>query len=333
MTSLFEWKENLSAAEWDATVAALKGHPLQSALWGDARKQIDGIKDARWAAFKDGQPVCLMRFETHRVLKSINIAWVPQGPIVLEANYELLLQKEFLQRLHQQGFSLCVINRWQKILPNKLTDAFVNTIWIDLTLGKEKLWANLHKQCRNDVRRAKKKGVSIERVRNHKDVQAFYQLCQATSLSKNFRLNTSEKLMSQLLQSDQGEVESHLFVARYEGQLCGGAFIIRAGENVHYLWGATDRQYAKLSIGETLQWEVMDWAVQQNCKKYDLEGIDQKKNSGTYHFKMKFGGEVVALPGVQFEILNKRIKTLTGFFRINTFFLLLLRVRRMLQVI
>jgi hypothetical protein len=333
MISLFEWKENLSAAEWDTALAALKGHPLQSALWGDARKQVDGIQDTRWAAFKDGQPVYLVRFETRRVLKFINIAWTPRGPTSLDAQYELLLQKEFLQRLHQRGFSLCVINRWQKILPHKKTEAFVSTIWVNLTLGKERLWSNLHKQCRNDVRRAKKKGVSIERVSSQEDVHAFYQLCQATSRNKKFHLNTSEELMSQLLKNEQQAVESNLFIARYEGQLCGGAFILRSGENVHYLWGATDRQFARLSIGEALQWEVIEWALNQNCKKYDLEGIDEKKNSGTYHFKKKLGGEVVALPSVQFEILNKRIKMLTGFFRINTFFLLLLRVRCILQIV
>lgn len=331
MTSLFEWKENLKPAEWDAALASLQGHPLQSAQWGDARKQVEGIKDTRWAAFKDGQPVYLVRFETRKILKWIKIAWVPCGPTLLDAHYELVLQKEFLQRLHSQRFSLCVMNRWQKITPHQVNKTCVNTIWVDLTIGQEKLWADLHKQCRNDVRRAKKKGVSIERVSSKAEIEAFYQLCQTTSRNKKFYLNTSDKLMSQLLQSEPGGVESNLFVARHEGHFCGGAFIIRCGESIHYLWGATDRQYAKLSIGEALQWEVIEWALSQQCKKYDLEGIDEKKNSGTYHFKKKLGGEVVTLPGVQFLILNKHINAIASFFQINNFFLFLLRLRQTLQ--
>jgi len=44
---LLEWKREPSAAEWDHALAALAGHPLQSALWGESRRMVDGTRDCR----------------------------------------------------------------------------------------------------------------------------------------------------------------------------------------------------------------------------------------------------------------------------------------------
>src|SRR3990172_8170347 len=43
------WNTDLPAAVWDRRLAEMRGHPLQSALWGDARYAVDGIQNHRWA--------------------------------------------------------------------------------------------------------------------------------------------------------------------------------------------------------------------------------------------------------------------------------------------
>lgn len=295
----YEWKENLSSKEWDNLLSILNGHPLQSAKWGDAKKLSNGIKDHRWAAFKNGVPIFLVRFEERWFLKLLKIAWAPKGPTASCKQEEDKLHKEFLFKLKKRGFFLCATNPWRKIeITNKLRSAFY-TIWIDLTLKKEKLWENLHKQCRYDIRRAKKLGVIIEKSNSHDDLKSFYQSCESISKSKGFSLGASLQLMWHLFSSSD-HVESNLFVARYEGNFCGGAFILLCGESVHYIWGAVNREFSHLCIGEALQWEIIEWALSKNCKKYDLEGIaSPEQNSGVDRFKKKLGGTVIAYPGVQ----------------------------------
>ena len=72
-----EWRKDPDPADWDSALARLGGHPLQSALWGTARKAIDGFQESRWMALKGGAPVYLIRYEERPVPALGKIAWVP----------------------------------------------------------------------------------------------------------------------------------------------------------------------------------------------------------------------------------------------------------------
>ena len=188
---------------------------------------------------------------------------------------------------------------------NKKNSSAFYTIWLDLTIKKEKLWENLNKQCRYDIKRAKKLGVVVEKSKSLDDLNAFYQICESIGKTKGFSLGYSWQLMSNLLSSkDQDQIESYLFIARYQDTLCGGVFLVRCGESAHYFWGAVNRKFSNLCVGEALQWECIEWALSKDCKKYDLEGLSQKQNSGVDQFKKKFGGSIVAYPCVKIHPLH-----------------------------
>jgi hypothetical protein len=317
MNQTLLWKENLTDGEWDTVLTELGGHPLQSAVWGNVRKTSDHIKDHRWVAFQHGKPVFLARFEERCILKKFKIAWAPKGPVAFDPAQEIFLKKIFFKRLREKKFFIFADNQWLKVDASEIKRTSHRTIWIDLKLGKETLWAKLSKQFRYDVRHAKKLGVTVERSTNLQDVHEFYQMCQSVSQHKNFNLNVSEQVMKELLQQQTNSVESQLFIARFENKLCGGAMVIRCGQNAHYLWGGIDRQFSKLTVGEVLQWEIIEWAIEQGCNIYDLEGINLKKNPGTYQFKKKLGGDIIPLPGVHFYFLNRFIQLITAAFGIN----------------
>lgn len=318
MSGHIQWKEDLSAQEWDTILSSMHGHPLQSAKWGDSRKVVDGIKDIRLAVFKDDKPIYLVRFEERRFLGLFKVAWVPRGPTVSQYGFDLTLQEEFLKRLRKKGFLLYAITPWKKSDTEEVYASPTHTIWIDLTIGKDKLWSNLTKQCRYDVRRAKKLGIVVQKSNAQEDILRFYTLCQSISRTKNFFLNGSAILMSQLLENTiPNTVESFLFKAQYDSKFCGGAFVIRCGDSVHYMWAGVDRAFSKLNIGEAIQWEIIEWALSQNCKLYDLEGIDPKNNPGTYNFKKKLGGEIITLPGKKIYLLNRTMRTATNFLSLH----------------
>ena len=48
MNNVIEIEQDLSAEDWDRELASLGGHPWQSALWGNARRNSQAVVDHRW---------------------------------------------------------------------------------------------------------------------------------------------------------------------------------------------------------------------------------------------------------------------------------------------
>lgn len=296
------WAEDLSPVEWDQHLASIGGHPLQSALWGDARAEVDGIEDHRWAAFAGNELVWMGRFEERRIGRVGRVAWLPKCSPTIHPG-TAAVHAEFLLKLRRQGYLLCiedVYGRHFDCFP--FGESFLpmpKTIWIDLKDGKEKLLGDLHKQWRYGVRAAERAGVVIEQSKAQEDIAAFFELCGEISKKKEFVFPGSEQLLAVLLlhSPSSPDTEARLFLARFEGKIAGGALVLRCGRSLHYFWGASDRAFARQRPGEAVQWAVMEWALSQGLEVYDLEGIDPENNPGVCAFKRKMGGEEITLSG------------------------------------
>lgn len=293
---MLEWRCDLDAAAWDRALARLGGHPLQSALWGDARRQAGGTEDLCWAVMRGDDPVWMARVERRKLPAFGWVGWVPRGPTGTDQSKE-----EFPAELKSRlpgGLRLLVFNPWQSRADGESGGA--RTIWIDLAPGLETLSRNLDKQWRYGVGRARRLGVAVDADAGAGDVADFFALCAATSVRKRFRLVESLPMLEALLARSGDDVEAKLFLARYQGRIGAGAFIIRCGCSMHYFWGATDRDASEARAGEAVQWAVIEWGVAKGCTRYDLEGIDPVENPGTYAFKRKMGGVEIPLCGKQY---------------------------------
>jgi len=301
--STIEWREDVPAADWDAALATLGGHPLQSALWGDARRSVDGIHDHRWLAMIGPDPVWMIRIEERRLPALGWIGWVPRGPTGRFADNSPLVSI-LAERLKRLGAKLLITDPWQAAATEQLLavdDAKrPRTIWIDIGLGQGEIWNKLDKQWRYGVRRAQRLGVAVGSSGSDSDVESFFELCAKVSRAKGFRLPASLKLMKCLLASGKSEsVEARLFLARHEKKLGSGIFVIRCGKSMHYFWGGLDRALSRQRVGEAVQWAAIEWALAQGCQRYDLGGISPKENPTVYEFKKKMGGIEVTLVGRQ----------------------------------
>jgi len=300
-----EWREQTDGQVWDQALASLGGHPLQSALWGEARCRAEGAHYLYLAGYQSGDIVALARVETRRVPLLGRVAWIPRGPVAAAGR---VVGPGLHRYLGKCGYMVCASTPWQRVEEAAATKHSPRTIWIDLAPGKEQLLQNLDSQWRYGMRRALREGVQIELASSAGTINSFFELCKTISQTKGFRLPASLALMQQLLamSSATSQVEAQLFVASHDRHLLAGAFIMRAGTHVHYLWGGVDREHGKLRAGEAVQWSVIEWALAKGCTMYDLEGIDPVNNQGTYQFKKKMGGREVALPPLIARALDWR---------------------------
>jgi peptidoglycan pentaglycine glycine transferase (the first glycine) len=314
-----EWRDNVPVQAWDYALVGLRGHPLQSALWGDARRKVDGMDDRRWMATRNGEAVWLARIERRRVPGGW-IGWMPRGPtgdVSSGPDFPALVQ----QALRKEGVVLLVTDQWAErpAVAHNRQAGRPRTIWIDLSCGSEALWKNLDKQWRYGVGRAHRLGVTVDVAAGAGEIARFAALCNTVAENKGFRLPGSAALMEELLRQAGGDVEARLFLAHFEGAMSAGAFVIRCGRSLHYIWGAIDRSMAQVRAGEAVQWAAIEWAIAQGCTRYDLEGIDPEENLGTYAFKKKMGGREVTLYGKQYYPLsaNGRLMAWLSELRVN----------------
>jgi lipid II:glycine glycyltransferase (peptidoglycan interpeptide bridge formation enzyme) len=309
------WQVELDRERWDGELAALDGHPLQSTLWGEARRQADGTEYRCFALRGGGRALALARVEIRRVPALGRLAWIPRGPVTAAG---LDGMPGLLQRLRQDGFVLCASTGWPPREAPSADAASVpgpKTLWIDLTMGRERLLANLDSQWRYGARRAIREGVTVEQTSRADDVAVFFGLCESISAAKRFALPGSRALVENLLRlsREPSAVQARLFVARFQGALVAGALVIHAGARAHYFWGGVDRAHSKLRAGEAVQWAVLEWAVGAGLRLYDLEGVDPERNPGTYEFKKKMGGRLMALPDRVISPLTWRGRVLAPF--------------------
>lgn len=291
-----QWRCDLDSASWDRTLAQLGGHPLQSALWGDARQAVGGIADERWCALRDNVPVCMARIERRPLGPFGWVGWAPRGPVDAALEKADLL-KDLGLRLRPHGMVLLVADRWRERRSPTQSEAGPRTVWIDLTIGLDGLSRSLDKQWRYGVGRAKRLGVTVDSEVTGRDLAEFWTLCRSIGARKQFPVLDSPDLVRAILGRPSAEVEARLFLARYKGKIGAGAFTIRSGRSIHYFWGGVDRDLSDSRSGEAVQWAVIEWGVAQGCTLYDLEGIDRVRNPGTYAFKKKMGGNEIALEG------------------------------------
>ncbi len=306
-----DWQKDPPAAEWDHALAELFGHPLQSCLWGNARQHLDGIVQHRWLARRDGEPIWMIRVEERRVLGG-KIAWAPRGPTGRTPELGLSTPPGFESHLRTEGFSLLISDPWIKVEDGPQQPANgarrpkQQTIWLDLSLGKDVIFENFHKHVRNGVRRAARGRVHVETTGDPARIAEFAELCGRISAQKGFELRVTSVLIDALLNhSTSGEaVEAGLFVALKDGKLGAGLLILRVGRSVHLIGAGTNRELRQDRVGEACHWNVIEWAIARGCTRYDLEGIDPVNNLSGYEFKKRLGGDEITLPGHVYTPLN-----------------------------
>ena len=171
---------------------------------------------------------------------------------------------------------------------------------------EEELLANFHQKWRYNIRLAERKGVTV-RICGKEMVPAFSDLMLTTGVRDGFVTRKPEYFAAML--DNLGE-HARLYMAFDPNDTpIAGTLAIHYGDKVWYLYGASSNEHRNLMPNYLLQWRMIQWAVETNCRIYDFRGVsgDVSENNplyGLFRFKQGFGGDFTEFVGEMDLVLS-----------------------------
>ncbi len=152
-----------------------------------------------------------------------------------------------------------------RIIPNP------STVLVDLSGTEDELFARLGKKARNAITRARRDGITVERVDATDAACAqLYRLLQETAAGR-FVLR-EETYYREFWQRFAAAGTGQIFFAWRDDELVAGAFAMALGAKSTYKDGASVRAKTAYGASHALQWEVLRWAHERGAHTHDLCG-------------------------------------------------------------
>ena len=171
---------------------------------------------------------------------------------------------------------------------------------------EEELLANFHQKWRYNIRLAERKGVTV-RICGKEMVPAFSDLMLTTGVRDGFVTRKPEYFAAMF--DNLGE-HARLYMAFDPNDTpIAGTLAIHYGDKVWYLYGASSNEHRNLMPNYLLQWRMIQWAVETNCRIYDFRGVsgDVSEDNplyGLFRFKQGFGGDFTEFVGEMDLVLS-----------------------------
>ena len=304
-----------------------QGHFAQSSLWGKQKtawkfqaivvRGNDGkIKGSMGILIRKAPifpvsmlyicrgPVCDL--EDHETLEALvegakDLAKQYRGYVIKMDPYVTADRTDFKSELEKLGFRCMQEGKnFEGIQPR-----FVMHLDVE---GKteEEVLASFTQSHRRKVRTGPKKGVEV-RVCGQEMIPEFTRIMVETGMRDNF-VTRDERYFSNMLKN-LGE-HCRLYMAFYEGQPIAGTLAIWFGDKVWYLYGASSNVHRETMPNYLLQWEMIRWAIEKQCRIYDFRGVsgDLDENNplyGLYKFKKGFNSVLTEFIGEYDLVLSK----------------------------
>lgn len=300
------------------------GDLLQSYEWGELKSK-SGWKPIRIIAEENNEIIATANILKKSIPK-VNkcIFYIPRGFTCDTHNKELVKAlTNYLKELGKKHNAILIkidppiLIEDTESLKNLTDNGFVSicdegfggtqpkcVMQLDLTdKSLDDLLASFHQKWRYNIRLAAKKGVEVKLDCTKEDLPVFYELLKETCKRDGFLVRDYEyfEAMWDLLEP-KGYIK--MFLTYYEGKPLTGSLCYLWGDKAMYTYGASNNEHRNLMPNHLMQWEMIKWAVDNNCKWYDFRGVSPKKEkddndklSGLNRFKEGFNPRFVEYIG------------------------------------
>lgn len=325
--------ELLKPEQYPQYDAFVEGHQngsfTQVSAWGNVKKEWTHevvVSRNEDGAIKGGMLVLIRRMPVF----GYSMMYAPRGPVCdyddLETLADLLSGARELSKKYRGYSFLCdpyipsndsaKIERMQKLgFEFKANQKFGHTIQarenfmlLDFDkLNADTLLTHMGSKTAYKMRYGKKKGLEC-RICDPSKIDDFMAVYRASAGRQSFNVRSANYLKNFL--EALGD-RARMYIVYYEDKpLAGGICVNSAGRLCHVYGGSTE-EHRELRATYLLQWEMMNWAVETNCRIYDMQGVvtNESENPalyGVYEFKKSFSGEVITFSG-EFDYPFKRM--------------------------
>lgn len=152
----------------------------------------------------------------------------------------------------------------------------------------KQVFSEFKSKTRYNIRLAERKGVKVRYSRNEDDLKKFYDLMIITAKRDEIAIRSYEYYKH--VMKAFGKM-ARIYIAEYEGQPLSAAIAIMYGRQVMYIYGASSNEKRNLMPNYLMQYNMIEWAVENKCAEYDFGGIfNTTMENGLYRFKEGFCG-------------------------------------------
>jgi lipid II:glycine glycyltransferase (peptidoglycan interpeptide bridge formation enzyme) len=177
---------------------------------------------------------------------------------------------------------------------------FRNTVELYLNRTEEELLAEMKQKTRYNIRLAERKGVVV-RQGTPADFPTIAEMYHETAARDGFTVRPREYYLDGWTTLYEARMAQPL-VAEVEGRPVAAVILVRFGQRVIYMYGASRNEARERMPNHLLQWEAIRWARYQGAAVYDFWGapdefVETDRLWGVWRFKAGFNGEVVRFIG------------------------------------
>ncbi len=146
----------------------------------------------------------------------------------------------------------------------------VTTQVLVLRANYEESFRQFNATIRNQVRKARSRGVVVEASTSALELSEYYAIHRRLADSKGgYGFMFPESFLLALIETVAG---CRFLVARNDDQIIGGGLFLRDGDTVFYLHGAHDHQFSKQFPMCAVLDEAVQWAHRTNARAFNFGG-------------------------------------------------------------
>jgi hypothetical protein len=186
------------------------------------------------------------------------------------------------------------------------------TLIVDLERSLDNLRSGFDQKWRNCLNRAEKNGLTMtfgEDDSLFDKVESIY----AQMVRRKKLLDTTDLHHLKAVQHDlPSALKMRVVLCGVDNELSAAAIFSAIGDTAVYLVGATNDEGMKTKGSYLIQWAFLKWIKERGFLRYDLNGINPRKNAGTYHFKRGLAGSMgrdVELTG-KFQVADNALSSI-----------------------
>jgi len=311
-------------------------HPLQSWLWGEARKRM-GIEILRLAEIKDEKIKNVFQLTIHPLpFFNKKIGYLPRS---------VFPSKEVLKFLYNFGKKNSLI--FIKIEPSEEKSKIKNkklvisshplfpswTQVINLNRSESELLNSFHPKTRYNIRLAQKKGVIVREESNERGFKIFAQLYFDTCRRKKYFGH--DYRYHQIIWETLKKKIAHILIAYYQNEPLAAYQIWIYKKVGYYPYGGSSEKFRNLMGSNLLMWEAIRFSKKMGAEKFDMWGSLSPDHSSSHswagftRFKKGYNGQFLQMPGSFDLIIEPFFYKLYSF--VFPFRELILKVKRLLN--